>query len=298
MSLEGKLALVTGASMPKGVGRYAALTLARQGADVVVTGYNHLEGAEALAAEIKALGRKAMAIKMDASKYEDVQKAFAAIKAEMGPVSVLVNNAALMGHNISIAKTTAEEWDYEVKLCLNSAFYCIKEAWADMCANKWGRIINMTSVAGVLGGAGQTSYGAAKAGLIALAKSAALEGARFNITANSVLVGICATDGYDLLPEPVRQAVEKRTVFRRAADPQEIADAIAYLASDSGAYMTGSIMNMMGGLDLFVCSGMANGAAEAGGCPVFRTGWDTCPGGRLFLLPPGLQPVFKEKQGV
>ena len=103
-----------------------------------------------------------------------------------------------------------------------------------MCANKYGRIINVTSVAGVMGGAGQTSYGAAKAGLIALAKSAALEGARFNITANSVLVGISKRIGYyDRLPEAVRQkAIEKRTAFKRAADPQEIADAIAYVASD------------------------------------------------------------------
>lgn len=252
MSLKGKRALVTGASMPKGVGRYAALTLARHGADVAVTGFHHMEGANAVAEEIRGMGRQAIAIQMDATVPEDVAKGFAAIKAELGPVDILVNNAALMGHNISIAKTSTKEWDYEVKLCLNSAFYCIKEAWPDMCANKWGRIINMTSVAGVLGGAGQTSYGAAKAGLIALAKSAALEGARFNITANSVLIGICATDSYESLPGPVRQAVEKKTVFRRPATPQEIADAIVYLCSDSAAYMTGAVMNMMGGLDLFV----------------------------------------------
>ncbi|MBI5584294.1 MAG: SDR family oxidoreductase [Deltaproteobacteria bacterium] len=252
MSLEGKIALVTGASRPKGIGRHAALALAGQGADVVVTGFRNLEGAAALAEEIKALGRKSLAIQMDASLAGEVARGFAAIKQELGPIDIVVNNAALMGHNISIAKTTPEEWDYEIKLCLNSAFYCIKEAWADMCARKWGRIINMTSVAGVLGGAGQSSYGAAKAGLIALAKTAALEGARFNITANSVLVGICATDGYDLLPEAVRQAVEKKTVFRRPAQPEEIAGAIAYLCSDSAAYMTGAVMNMMGGLDLFV----------------------------------------------
>ena len=148
MSLEGKLALVTGASMPKGIGRYTALTLAQRGADVVVTGFRHMEGAEALAEEIKAMGRKAMAVQMDATVVADVAKGFAAIKAKLGAVDILVNNAALMGHNISIAKTTVEEWDYEVKLCLNSAFYCIKEAWADMCAKKWGRIVNMTSVAG------------------------------------------------------------------------------------------------------------------------------------------------------
>ena len=253
MSLEGKIALVTGASMPKGIGKAIALTLARNGADVAVTGFSHMDGVKAVAEEIHGLGRKSMAVKMDGTNYSDVQKAFAAIKDELGPVNILVNNAALMGHNITITKTTIEEWDYEVKLCLNSAFYCIKEAWADMCANKWGRIVNMTSVAGVLGGYGQTSYGAAKAGLIALAKSAALEGARFNITANCVVVGIAATEAYlDKLPEAVRERVEKRTAIGRPAEPQEIADAVAYVVSDEAQYMTGAVMNMVGGLDLFV----------------------------------------------
>ena len=252
MSLEGKVALVTGASMPKGIGKAIAVTLAKQGADIAVSGFHHLDGAQAVADEVKALGRKALAVKMDVRSYPDVQKAFADIKADLGPVSVLVNNAALMGHNISIAKTTVEEWDDEVKTCLNSAFYCIKEAWADMCANKWGRIVNITSVAGVIGGFGQSSYGAAKGGMIALAKSAALEGARFNITANCVAVGISSTDGYDLLPQPVREKVEKKTAVGRPAHTQEIADAVAFLTSPGGRYMTGAVMNMMGGLDLFV----------------------------------------------
>lgn len=250
MSLEGKTAFITGASMPKGIGKATALTLARMGADVAVSGFNHLEGAQAVANEIKALGRRSFAVKMDGRDEADVHKALAAIKNELGPVSILVNNAALMGHNITIAKTTIEEWDNEVKICLNSAFYCIKAAWADMCANKWGRIVNMTSVAGVLGGYGQTSYGGAKAGLIALAKSTALEGARFNITANCVLVGISATDGYDLLPQPVREKVEKKTAIGRPAVPQEIADAVAFAVSSG--YMTGATMNMLGGMDLFV----------------------------------------------
>jgi 3-oxoacyl-[acyl-carrier protein] reductase len=250
MSLEGKVALVTGASMPKGIGKTTALTLARMGADVAVTGFGHMDGAQAVAEEIKALGRRSVAVKMDGREDADVQRAFSAIKNELGPVNILINNAALMGHNISIAKTTTEEWDNEVRICLNSAFYCIKAAWPDMTANNWGRIVNMTSVAGMLGGSGQTSYGGAKAGLIALAKSTALEGARFNITANCVCIGICATDGYDLLPQPVREKVEKKTAIRRPAEPQEIADAVAF--SVSSAYMTGAIVNMMGGLDLFV----------------------------------------------
>jgi len=137
MSSEGKLALVTGATMPHGIGKAAALAIAADGADVVVTGFNHMEGAKAVAEEIKAMGRKSMAIRMNGRDYADVQKGFQTIKAEMGPVNILVNNAAQMRRMVTIAKTTIEDWDNEVKLCLNSAFYCIKEAWADMCANKW-----------------------------------------------------------------------------------------------------------------------------------------------------------------
>jgi 3-oxoacyl-[acyl-carrier protein] reductase len=253
MPLQNKIALVTGASMPRGIGRATALTLARHGADCVVTGFNHMEGVNAVADEIKAMGRRSMAIKMNGRDYADVQKAFAAIKAELGPVNILVNNVAQMRHMVTIAKTTIEEWEAEVKLCLNSAFYCIKEAWGDMCANKWGRIVNMTSVAGVLGGYGQTSYGSAKAGLIGLAKSTALEGARFNITANAVVIGIANTEAYyEPIPEEVRAKVEKRTAVGRPADPQEIADAVAYVVSEEARYMTGAVVNMMGGIDLFV----------------------------------------------
>ena len=177
MSLEGKVAFVTGASRPRSNGRAIALTLAAKGADVAVSGRAHMEGAVSITEEIRNTGRKAITVRMDANDYDDVKKGIARVKEELGSVNILVNNAALMGHNISIAKTTVEEWDNEVKVCLNSAFYCIKEVWGDMCSNGWGRIINITSVAGVMGGYGQTSYGAAKAGLISLTKSTALEGA-------------------------------------------------------------------------------------------------------------------------
>jgi 3-oxoacyl-[acyl-carrier protein] reductase len=253
MSLKGKIALVTGASLPRGIGRATALTLARHGADCAVTGFSHMDGVKSVAEEIQAMGRRSLAVKMNGRDHADVQKAFAVIKDGLGPVNILVNNAAQMRHMVTIAKTTIEEWDEEVKLCLNSAFYCIKEAWADMRANKWGRIVNMTSVAGVLGGYGQTSYGAAKAGLIGLAKSTALEGARYNITANCVLIGVAATESYDEpIPAEVREKIEKRTAIGRPAEPQEIADAVAYVVSDEARYMTGAVVNMVGGIDLFV----------------------------------------------
>ncbi len=250
MALEGKVALVTGASHPKGIGRAIALTLAKEGANVAVTGKSHYEGAQAVAEEIRQLGRNSVAIRMDVDEYEDVRKGIAEIKSKLGPINILVNNAAQMGQFITISKTSMDVWHKALYTTLFSAFHCIKETWDDMCTNKWGRIVNITSVAGVMGGFGQTSYGSAKAGLIGLTKSVALEGGRFNITCNAVLVGVAKTDAP--LADDVREKLEKRILARRPVEPQEIADAVAYLASDKAQYMTGAIMNMLGGLDLFV----------------------------------------------
>ena len=253
MLLEGKVAFVSGASREHGVGRAIAQALANEGASVAVSGRNHMEGAIAVAKEIREMGRKSTAIKMDVRDYNDVKRGFAIVKQELGPVNILVNNAAQMGHFMSIDKASPEEWDNEVKVCLNSAFYCIKDVWSDMRANNFGRIVNISSVAGVLGGYGQSSYGAAKAGLINLTKSVALEGARCNITANAVVIGIANTEAYwEPIPEVTRERIEKRTAIGRPANPSEIADAVVYLASDKSQYMTGAVMNMMGGLDLFV----------------------------------------------
>jgi len=250
MSLEGKVAFVSGSSRPHGIGRATALALARDGADVAVSGWGHFDGAEAVAEEIKKLGRKSVAVKMDVRDAQDVAKGLAKVKGELGLVNILVNNAAQMGHFVPIYKATTEEFDNEVKICLNSAFYCIKAVWADMCQNKWGRVINISSVAGVLGGYGQASYGASKAGVINLAKTVAIEGARFNITGNAVIVGIAQTDAP--LTDEAREKLGNRILTRRLAEPAEIADAVAYLASDKAKYMSGATMNMMGGLDLFV----------------------------------------------
>jgi 3-oxoacyl-[acyl-carrier protein] reductase len=250
MSLEGKIALVTGASHAKGIGRAVALTLAKEGVNVAVTGKSNFAGALAVAEEIRALGRKSIAIKMDVDNFADVEKSVAEIKNALGPVNILVNNAAQMGQFITISKTDMDVWHKSIYTTLFSAFHCIKATWDDMCAAKYGRIVNITSVAGIMGGFGQTGYSSAKAGIIGLTKSVALEGGRFNIICNAVAVGVAKTDAP--LADDVREKLEKRLVTRRVAEPQEIADAVVFAASDKAQYMTGSIVNMLGGLDLFV----------------------------------------------
>ena len=250
MSLEGKVAFVSGASRATGIGRAIALTLAGEGADVAVSGWGHFEGAQAVAEEIKQLGRNSFAVKMNVEDYEDVKKGIAEIKSNLGAVSILVNNAAQMGQFVTISKTDMAVWHKALYTTLFSAFHCIKATWDDMCANNWGRIVNITSVAGVMGGFGQTSYGSAKAGIIGLTKAVALEGARYNITSNAVLVGVAKTGAP--LADEVREKLEKRLLTRRLSEPQEIADAVDYLVSDKARYMSGAVMNLLGGLDLFV----------------------------------------------
>jgi len=250
MSPQPKVALVTGASQPHGIGRTTALTLAKQGIDVAVTGFSNFEGALAVATEIKQLGRKSIAVRMDAGNYDDVKKGIAEIKSQLGPITILVNNAAQMGQFITIKNTDMEVWHKAICTTLFSAFHCIKATWDDMCNNKWGRIVNISSIAGVMGGFGQTSYGAAKAGVIGLTKSVALEGGKYNITCNVVIIGSANTGAP--MADDVREKLNKRILARRSSEPQEIADAIAFCVSDSAGYMTGSEVNMMGGLDLFV----------------------------------------------
>jgi 3-oxoacyl-[acyl-carrier protein] reductase len=250
MSQIKKVALVTGASQPHGIGRSAAMALARGGIDVAVTGFSHFDGAQSVAEEIKQLGRNAIAVKMNVEDYEDVDRGMALIKDSLGPVNILVNNAAQMGQFITIDKMPVDAWHKAVYTTLFSAYHCIRAVWADMTAGKWGRIINITSIAGTMGGYGQTPYSAAKAGIIGLTKSVALEGARFNITSNAVLVGVAKTDAP--MGDEVKLKLEKRLLTRRLAEPQEIADAISYLVDDKSQYMSGAVMNMLGGLDLFV----------------------------------------------
>jgi len=250
MTLEGKVALVTGGS--GGLGRIHGLVLARLGCDVALTGNRNLEKAEAVAKEIRDLGRKAIGIKMDVANEEEVKNGVEKVRNELGPVDILVNNAAFgIVRATTIVKMAKEDWDRDLAVNLTGAFNMIKAVMPDMIEKKWGRIINVSSVTGTMGGFGQCSYAATKAGLIGLTKTVALEGARHNITCNAVVLGVF--DGgsfYEVAPE-FRERIIKRVAMRRAGDPEELSNVIAFLASDESSYLTGEAIVVGGGIDLF-----------------------------------------------
>jgi len=249
--LTDKICFVSGAARGRGNGRSIAVKLAKQGAHVAV-GDIRYEEAQAVAEEIKALGRKSMAVHMDLSNYDQVEKSFKQITEEIGSVDILVNNAAIMTNMATISRMKKEAWDQEIAVNLSGAFYCVKQVLDNMAEKGWGRIINITSVAGVMGGFGQCSYSSSKAGLIGLTKTIALEGARSGITANAITLGVIGTDAFHDLPEKARENILKRVALRKEGEPDDVASLVAYLASDEAKYITGANMMLTGGLDLFV----------------------------------------------
>lgn len=250
MSLEGKVALVTGGS--GGLGRVHGLVLARLGADVALTGNRNLEKAEAVAGEIRDMGRKALGVKMDVSDAGEVNDGVAKVEKELGPIDILVNNAAFgIVRAATIAKMSKEDWDKDVSINLTGAFNTIKAVMPGMIEREWGRIVNVSSVTGTMGGAGQCSYAATKAGLIGLTKAIALEGARKNVTCNAVVLGVFDGGSFFEVAEPFRERIIKRVAMRRAGDPEELSNVIAFLASDESSYVTGEALVVGGGIDLF-----------------------------------------------
>jgi len=249
--LEGKVCFVSGAARGKGNGRAIALKLAGKGAHVA-TGDIRYEEAQGVAEEIKAMGRKSLAVKMDLGHYDQVKEGFEKIRKELGPVDVLVNNAAIMTNIATISAMKPGAWEKEIAVNLSGAFYCVKQVFDDMAEKKWGRIINITSVAGTMGGFGQCSYSSSKAGLIGFTKTIALEGARLGITANAVTLGIIGTDAFYDLPEKVREKITRRVPMRKEGDPGDVASVVVFLASHEAKYITGANIMLTGGLDLFV----------------------------------------------
>ncbi len=242
--LEGRVALVTGGS--RGIGRSVALRLAADGADLaLVDRTGEPEGPAVV--EIRALGRRCRHFRCDVSDPARVQALAAEVQEALGPVSILVNNAGVTRDNLFLRLGT-EEWDTVLGINLKGAFHCIKFLSRGMLKERWGRIVNMSSVVGQMGNKGQANYAASKAGLIGLTVSVARELAERGITVNAVAPGYIDTDMTGILPEPVRAELLRSIPAGRIGHPEDVAGIVAFLASDEAAYITGQVIRVDGGM--------------------------------------------------
>jgi len=242
-----RLALVTGGS--RGIGRAIALTLGKNGCDVAVNYNASAEAAEALCGELAALGARALAFRADVSDRSQVEVLFKAVEAGMGPVEILVNNAGITRDNL-LMRMRYEEWDAVLAANLSSAFYCTKEAIRGMAKARWGRIVNIASVVGLVGNAGQANYSASKAGLIGFSKSVAREYAARGVTVNVVAPGFIGTDMTGVLKEQVKEAILGQIPLGRMGSPEDVARAVAFFASEENSYVTGQVLAVDGGMTM------------------------------------------------
>lgn len=246
-----KVALVTGGS--GGLGSVHCLSLAAAGYKVAVAAHNHLDKAKEIAGKIKAMGKKAIALKMDVSNPEDVDANISEIEKSLGPVDVLINNAADgIVRAVTIAKMKVDDWIHDLSVNLTGPFNTIKRCLPGMMERGWGRIINISSIAGTMGGAGQCSYAATKAGLIGLTKTVAMEAARKGVTCNAIVLGIVDGGAFHTVAPEFQERIAKSIALRRAGTPQEISNVVVFLASDESSYITGEAIEVSGGAGLFV----------------------------------------------
>jgi 3-oxoacyl-[acyl-carrier protein] reductase len=244
MPLSGRVALVTGAS--QGIGRTVALRLAKDGATVAAAARNQGKLNE-LVAEITAAGGKAAAFALDVADEDRVKSTVKAAIAQFGKIDILVNNAGITRDQL-VMRMKRADWDAVLHTNLTSAYLCIQSAIPSMLKQRWGRIINITSVFGQMGQAGQANYSASKAGLIGLTMAIAREVGSRNITCNAVAPGFIETAMTAVLSDEFKQTAVKQIPLGRVGTPEDVASAVAFLASDEASYITGHVLNVNGGM--------------------------------------------------
>ncbi len=242
--MTNRTALVTGAS--RGIGRACALALAESGARVAVAARN-VEQLESLAGEIRAHGREACVVPMDLADAEAIKEAIAKTAKDFGPIAILVNNAGITKDGLAM-RMKKPDWDLVIATNLTGAFIAIQQVLPGMMRERWGRIINISSLVGEMGNAGQANYAASKAGLIGLTKSIAQEMGSRNITVNSVAPGYVETDMTQGLSEELKQTILNNIPLKRLGRADDVAAAVRFLASEEAGYITGHVLDVNGGL--------------------------------------------------
>jgi 3-oxoacyl-[acyl-carrier protein] reductase len=251
MSIKDKVALVTGGS--GGLGGIHCLSLAAAGFKVAVAAHTQLEKAKSIVEKIKSMGTQAIAINMDVADEKEVDTNVSNIEKTLGPVDVLVNNAATgIVRAATVVKTKIQDWVGDLSVNLTGPFNTIKRCLPGMMERGWGRIINISSIAGTMGGAGQCSYATTKAGLIGLTKTVALEGARKGVTCNALVLGVMDGGAFHEVAPEFQDRIIKSTALRRAGSPEELSHFVVFLASEESSYITGEAIEISGGAGLFI----------------------------------------------
>jgi 3-oxoacyl-[acyl-carrier protein] reductase len=245
VDFDGKTALVTGAS--RGIGRAIALRLARGGANVVINYNSRADAAEEVASGVREAGAESLVVQADVAQGADVDRLIQATLQKFQRIDVLVNNAGITRDTL-LMRMSEDDWDTVITTNLKSTFLVTKAAMRPMLRQRAGRIVNITSISGVIGNAGQSNYSASKAGMIGLTRSTAREVASRNITCNAVAAGVIDTEIWQGVPEPAIAALMQMVPAGRKGTPEDVAEAVAFLASDAAAYITGQVLNVDGGL--------------------------------------------------